>query len=101
MARAERLIRLFGLLPPLAVRLLQLRDLSRRAEDMPGPCGHRARNASAVLAAHVGLSPSTRTLRTDLGQRSHAWEARLSRGGDGPAFLENPRGRLAPLAGSA
>jgi hypothetical protein len=38
---------------------------------------------------------------TDLGQKSRAWEARFSRRGDGPAFLEDPPEGLAPLASSA
>jgi Transposase DNA-binding len=71
---AERLIRLLGLLSPLAVRLLHLRDLSRQAPERPA---HEIIEPEtlAVLAALVGLSPSIMTVGTDLGQRSRAWEA--------------------------
>jgi Transposase DNA-binding/Transposase Tn5 dimerisation domain len=57
----ERLIRLLGLLSPLAVRLLQVRDLSRQAPERPA---HEIIEPETltVLAAHVGLSPSTMTV---------------------------------------
>ena len=42
---AERLIRLLGLLSPLAVRLLQVRDLSRTAPDRRAQESDRARHA--------------------------------------------------------
>jgi hypothetical protein len=82
---AERLIRLLGLLSPLAVRLLQVRDLSRQAPERPA---HEfiEQATLTVLAAHVGLSPSTMTVGTDLGQRSHAWVASWLAEVTGPPF---------------
>jgi hypothetical protein len=71
---SERLIRLLGLLSPLAVRLLQLRVLSRQAPECPAQSVIEPETLT-VLAAHVGLSPSTMTVGTDLGQRLRAWEA--------------------------
>lgn len=60
---AERLIRLLGILSPLAVRLLQVRDLSRQAPESPA---HEVIEPETLtlLAAHVGLSPSTMTVET-------------------------------------
>jgi hypothetical protein len=54
---AERLIRLLGLLSPLAVRLLPVRDLSRQAPECPAHAVIEPETL-AVLAALGGLSPS-------------------------------------------
>jgi hypothetical protein len=95
----ERLIRLLGLLSPLAVRLLHLRDLSRQAPEHPA---HEIIEPEtlAVLAAHVGLSPSTMTVGTFWTEVARMG-GYLARRGDGPAFLEDPLEGLAPLASSA
>ena len=79
---AERLIRLLGLLSPLAVRLLQLRDLSRREPECPA---HQTIEADllAVVAAQTGQSPARMTTGA-------FWKAvaqlggYLARRGDGP-----------------
>ncbi len=57
---AARLIRWLGLLSPLAVRLLQWRDLSRRQPECPA---HRLLDADllAVVAAQVGQAPAGMT----------------------------------------
>jgi hypothetical protein len=60
---ADRFIRLLGLLSPVAVRLLQLRDLSRNAPDLPAQDGVEPQRV-AVLAARMGLSPSSMTAST-------------------------------------
>lgn len=63
MHTADRLIRLLGLLSPVAVRLLQLRDLSRREPDRPA---HEVMDANllAVVAAQTGGAPATMTMAT-------------------------------------
>jgi hypothetical protein len=60
---AERLIRLLGCLSPIAVRLLQLRDLSR---NEPDGLAQQVIEAPllAVLAERSGQPSSTMTLRT-------------------------------------
>jgi hypothetical protein len=70
---AERLLGLLGLLSPLAVRLLQWRDLSRQAPERPAQTVIEP-EILTVPAAHVGLSPASMTVGTDLGLRSRAWE---------------------------
>ena len=60
---AERLMRLVGLLSPIAVRLLQLRDLSRFAPDRPA-CEVIEPHTLLVLAARTAQSPSTMTVGT-------------------------------------
>ena len=70
----DGLIRLLGLLSPLAVRLLQVRacareDPERLASEVIEPL------MLAVLAQRTGGSPLTMTVGTDLGRRSHAWVA--------------------------
>jgi hypothetical protein len=44
----------------------------------------------AVLAQRSGQSPATMTIGSDLGRKSHAWVARLSRSHDGPASDGEP-----------
>jgi hypothetical protein len=57
---AERVIRLLGLLAPLAVRLLPLRDLARRAPDTPaGDLGEAELLALVAAQAHQPPSPMT------------------------------------------
>ncbi len=58
---ADRLIRLLGLLSPLAVRLLHLRDLSRSAPERPA---HEVLEADvlAVVAAQAGQTPDQMTM---------------------------------------
>jgi Transposase DDE domain len=60
---ADRVIRLLGFLSPLAVRLLQLRDLSRREPERPA---HEVLDADllAVVAAQAGLTPTSMTTQT-------------------------------------
>ena len=79
---ADRLIRLVGLLSPLAVRLLQLRDLARREPNRPA---HEILdpNLLMVVATQSGQSPALMTTEA-------FWKAvaqmggYLARQGDGP-----------------
>jgi hypothetical protein len=79
---ADRLIRLLGLLSPLAVRLLCLRDLARREPERPA---HEVLDADllALVAAQAGQSPTLMTAGA-------FWKAvaqlggYLARRGDGP-----------------
>jgi Transposase DNA-binding len=79
---AERFLRLLGLLSPLAVRLLQLRDLSRReperlAQEVLDP------DLLAVVAAQAGLAPASMT--TQIFWKSVAqMGGYLARQSDGP-----------------
>lgn len=57
---ADRLIRLLGLLSPVAVRLLQLRDLARTTPDLPAAPGIEP-EALAIVAARAGQSALTLT----------------------------------------
>jgi hypothetical protein len=59
----ERLMRLLGLLSPIAVRLLQLRDLSRDAPARPAWEVIEPQSL-LVLAARTAQSPSTMTVGT-------------------------------------
>jgi hypothetical protein len=79
---AERLIRLLGLVSPLAVRLLQVRDLSRQA---PERLAHEVIEPETltVLAAERGLSPSTMTVGTFWTEVARMGGF-LARRGDGP-----------------
>jgi hypothetical protein len=79
---AERLIRLLGLLSPLAVRLLQLRDLSRQAPERPAQTVIEP-EIRTVLAAHVGLSPASMTVGTFWTEVARLG-GYLARRGDGP-----------------
>ena len=70
----DGLIRLLGLLSPLAVRLLQVRACAR--EDPERPVHEVIEPLMlAVLAERCGQSPLTMTVGTDLGQKWHAWVA--------------------------
>lgn len=79
---AARLIRLLGLLSPLAVRLLQLRDLARGEPQRPA---HEVLDADllAIVAAQAGQAPALMTTGA-------FWKAvaqmggYLARSGDGP-----------------
>ena len=79
---ADRLIRLLGLLSPLAVRLLYLRDLARCEPERPA---HEVLDADllAIVAAQSGQSPTRMTTGA-------FWKAvaqmggYLARRGDGP-----------------
>ena len=79
---ADRLIRLLGLLSPLAVRLLCLRDLARREPERPA---HEvlAADLLAIVAAQAGQAPTQMTTGA-------FWKAvaqlggYLARQGDGP-----------------
>jgi len=57
---ADRLMRLLGLLSPVAVRLLQLRDLARTTPDLPAAQGIEP-EALAIVAARAGQSALTLT----------------------------------------
>jgi len=79
---ADRLIRLLGFLSPLAVRLLQLRDLARREPERP---------AQEVLEADLLAIVAAQTAQSPTGMTSEAfWKAvaqmggYLARRGDGP-----------------
>jgi hypothetical protein len=56
----ERLLRLLGLLSPIAVRLLQLRDLARRAPQLPA-VQQVDPAAVAIIAVSVSLPPERLT----------------------------------------
>jgi hypothetical protein len=56
----ERFFRLLGLLSPVAVRLVQLRDAARSCPDRPAS-GLVAADLLTVVAAQTGLDPSTMT----------------------------------------
>lgn len=80
--RAERLTRLLGLLSPLAVRLLQLSDLSRQAPSCPADEIIEP-DLLIVLAAHAGLSPFSMTGET-FWREIARMGGYLARRGDGP-----------------
>jgi hypothetical protein len=61
MHTAERLIRLLGLLSPVAVRLLQLRDLAR-SEPEQLACERIEADLLTVVAAQAKLDPSSMTV---------------------------------------
>jgi hypothetical protein len=70
----DGLMRLLGLLSPLAVRLMQVRTLAREDPERPA---HEVIEPLmlAVLAQRSGYSSATMTVGTDLGRRLHAWVA--------------------------
>ncbi|GHO73508.1 hypothetical protein KSD_12790 [Ktedonobacter sp. SOSP1-85] len=80
--RVERIMRLLGLLSPVAMRLLQLRDLSRQEPQAPASQVFEA-DVLAVVAAQTGQSPTQMTTEA-------AWKAVAQMGGylarrsDGP-----------------
>src|SRR5215469_11078969 len=67
-------MRLLGRWSAIAVRLVQRRDLSRSAPHRPA-CEVSEPQTLLVLAARTAQSPSSMTMGTDLGQKSHASEA--------------------------
>ena len=73
---------MLGLLSPVAVRLLQLRDLSRQAPERPAQSVIEPEPLT-VLAAHVGLSPSSMTVGTFWTEVARMG-GYLARRGDGP-----------------
>ena len=79
---ADRLIRLLGLLSPLAVRLLQVRDLSRTAPDRHAQEVIEPETV-AVIAARTGQSPLTMTVR-EFWIEVARMGGYLARKGDGP-----------------
>ena len=91
--RVERIMRLLGLLSPVAVRLLQLRDLSRQEPQAPASEGFEA-DVLAVIAAQTGQSPTQMTMEA-------AWKAVAQMGGSAgspqrwSSRLENPLEGLA------
>jgi hypothetical protein len=79
---AARLIRLLGLLSPLAVRLLQLRDLARREPERPAR-QVLDRDLLAIVAAQAGQEPASMT--TEAFWKTVAqMGGYLARRGDGP-----------------
>jgi Transposase DDE domain len=92
----DGLIRLLGLLSPLAVRLLQVRACAR--EDPERPASEVIEPLMlAVLAERCGQSPLTMTVGafwTDVARLG----GYLARSHDGPAFLANHLERLALFA---
>lgn len=58
---ADRLMRLLGLLSPVAVRLLHLRDLGRREPERPASDVLEA-DVLAVVAAQTGQTPAEMTV---------------------------------------
>jgi hypothetical protein len=79
---ADRLLRLLGLLSPVAVRLLQLRDLSRRTPDRPASQVLEAQ-AVAIIAARTAQSTSTLTIGAFWHEVARMG-GYLARSGDGP-----------------
>ncbi len=78
----ERLIRLLGCLSPIAVRLLQRRDLSRQEPERPAS-EVIEQQALAILSAHAGRSPSSMTLGSFWTEVARMG-GYLARRGDGP-----------------
>lgn len=80
--RVERLIRLLGLLSPLAVRLLQLRDLSRLDPERPAQevVEHEVLAVVAARTEHVPEDMTTATFWKAVAQLG----GYLGRRGDGP-----------------
>lgn len=79
---AERVIRLLGLLAPLAVRLVQLRDLARRAPDTPAAQVVEA-DLLALVAAQAHHPPSQMTT-ADFWREVARLGGYLARRRDGP-----------------
>ena len=74
MQSADHLIHLLGFLSPLAVRLLQLRDLARRDPERPA---HEVLDAGllAMVASQTGQAPALMTTDADLGRLWPTWAA--------------------------
>jgi len=70
----DGLIRWLGLLSPLAVRLLQIREYVRSEPERPA---HEVIEPLllTVVAKRSGQAPATMTIGSDLGRRSRAWVA--------------------------
>lgn len=80
--RVDRLLRLLGLLSPVAVRLMQLRDLSRQIPDHPASQVVEAQ-AVALIAARMAQPPSILTVSTFWIEVARLG-GYLARAGDGP-----------------
>ena len=95
----DGLIRLLGLLSPLAVRLLQLRGYARSEPERPA---HEVIEPLmlAVLAERSGQAPATMTVGTFWTEVARLG-GYLARSHDGPAFLANHLERLALFANAA
>lgn len=79
---AERLIRLLGMFSPIAVRLLQLRDMARRAPELTAVSAVEPA-AVAIIAASLNLSPEQVTLAV-FWQEVARLGGHLARRRDGP-----------------
>ena len=95
----DGLVRLLGLLSPLAVRLLQLRGYARSEPERPA---HEVIEPLmlAVLAERSGQAPATMTVGTFWTEVARLG-GYLARSHDGPAFLANHLERLALFANAA
>jgi hypothetical protein len=70
----DGLIRLLGLLSPLAVRLVQIRGYARSQPERPANALIEPLRL-AMVAQRSGQAPATMTIGSDLGRKSHAWVA--------------------------
>src|SRR6266581_9597700 len=68
----DGLIRLMGLLSPLAIRLVQIRGYARSEPERPAHEVIEPLRLS-VVAKRSGQAPATMTIGSDLGWRSRAW----------------------------
>jgi hypothetical protein len=70
----DGLIRWWGLVSPLAVRLVQIREYARSEPARPA---HEVSEPLllAVMATRSGPAPATMTIGSDLGPKSHVWVA--------------------------
>jgi len=95
----DGLMRLLGLLSPLAVRLLQVRACAREDPERPA---HEVIEPLmlAVLAERCGQSPLTMTVGTFWTEVARLG-GYLARSHDGPAFLANHLERLALFANAS
>jgi hypothetical protein len=97
--RVDGLMRLLGLLSPLAVRLLQLRALARQDPERPAHFVIEPLML-AVVAQRSAQSPTSMTLGTFWTQLARLGGS-LARSHDGPAFLADHLERLPLLANAA
>src|SRR5712691_1576840 len=95
----DGLVRLLGLLSPLAVRLLQLRGYARSDPERPAHEVMEPRRR-AGRAERSGQAPATRTVGTCWTEGARLGGDR-ARSHDGPAFLANHLERLALFANAA